>query len=136
MNLLSNSNYWVDKIFSKTSILTWIFDHVTWKSIGNIYSQWTTTVSKLAASKQRGQKIWETAQFGLEIWPHELKIDREHKLSRGIHCTKLGNFQWKESKDIEPTSLGPQTNRQPNWQVQNNMPPFFKGGQNKIPLKH
>ena len=132
----------MDKFFSKTSSLTWIFDHVTWKSIGNIYSLPTTTVCKLATSKQRGQKILsgqhlcQNQHFSLEIWPYELKINREHILSRGIHCTKFGNFQWKESKDIEQTSLGPQTKRQPNWQMQNNMPPFFKGGQKKIPLNH
>ena len=67
------------QIFLKTSCLTWIFDHVTWKSIGNIYFLPTTSVCKLATSKQRGQKILsgqhlcQNQHFSLEIWPYELK---------------------------------------------------------------
>ena len=41
---------------------------------------------------------------------------------------KFGNFQSKGSKYIELTLLGLQTNLPTDQQVQNNMPPFFKGG--------
>ena len=77
-----------------------------------------------------GQKVlsriffFKGQQFHLDLWQCDLKINRGHLLSRGIHCTKFGNFQAKRSKDIEKTSLGLQTDRQ----VQNNMLPFYKGG--------
>ena len=41
--------YWAD-IWTKTSSLAMTFDHMTWKSIGNIYSLRATTVLNLAAT--------------------------------------------------------------------------------------
>ena len=117
----------------------------------------------------RGQHLFKDQQFDLDFWPCNLKINRELLLSRGIHCTKFGNFQAQESKDIctKTSSLiltfdqcdlnisGENLllrglhcikfgNFKPRGQlsvhglvyrptdqlVQNNMPPYFKGGHN------
>ena len=37
-------------------------------------------------------------RFDLDLWPWDLKINRKHLLSKGIHCTKFGNFQAKGVK--------------------------------------
>ena len=54
--------------------------------------------------------------FTPDLWPCDLKINRDHLLSKGIHCTKFGKFQayW--------------VYRPPDQQVQNNMPFFQRGG--------
>ena len=73
----------------------------------------SSTVPSLATFHQRGQEIlnrrhlYKDQQF--DLGPCDLKINRGHLISRGIHCTKFGNFQMMESKDIEWTLLGPQT---------------------------
>ena len=95
----------MDSIFSKTSILTLTFDHVTSKSIGVIYSLGASTVPSLATFKQRSQEIlirqhiFKPQQFDLDLWPHDIKIYRGHLFPRGTHFTKLpSNFQTKGSK--------------------------------------
>ena len=80
-----------------------------------IYSLGASTVPSLATFRQRGQKIrswhylFENQQFDHDLWPCEPKINREILLSCGIHCTEFGNIQAKGFKDIEQTSIGPQT---------------------------
>ena len=82
-----------------------------------IYSLVTSTVPSLETFEQRGQEIlsghhfYEEQKFDLDLWLCDLWVNREHLLPRGIHCTKFGNFQAKNLKEIEWTSLGLQTNR-------------------------
>ena len=126
--------------------MTLTFDHLTWKSIGIIYSLrgnycsqssnyqtnmykeieqktlWTlnmkSTLSfwwneceilwrhplyqvKYLSSKGR-INYWvdnildEDTKFGLEFWPHDLKIGKEHLFSLSNLCTKIGypSIQW------------------------------------------
>ena len=102
--------------------LTLTFEHVTWKSIGIIYSLRATPAPSLVLIKWRGQKIlsgqhsglrkvgWEEC-FDLDLWTCDLKINRDHLLIKGNPCTKFGIDQVKGSKDIEQTTLGLQTDR-------------------------
>ena len=49
--------YWADRMCTKTSNLTLTFDHVTWKSLGFIYSYEASNFPSLATFIQRGQNI-------------------------------------------------------------------------------
>ena len=86
--------YWADNICTKTSNLT--LDQTAWKSIGNIYSLVASNVLSLATFKQCGQKIlsgqhlYKDQQF--ELGTDDMKINREHLLSKNINCIKFGNF--------------------------------------------
>ena len=115
-------------ICTKTSNLTLTFDHMTWTSTEVIYSLEVFTVPSLyQISTKRSRDIKRTTFFknlDLDLWPCELNINRGYLLYRGIHCTKFSIFPAKRSREIEHPLLSLQTNRQ----VQNNMPPFFKGG--------
>ena len=75
---------------------------------------------------------WAQEWFDLDLWTCDLKINMDHLLTEGNPCTKFGIDQMKGSKDIEWTTFGLQTdrltNRQTDRQLQNNMPPFSKGG--------
>ena len=72
---------------------------MTWTSLGVFYSQGTSTVLSLANFQLWEQEILKgrcfsnDQQFDLDLWPCDLKINKDHLLSRGIHCTKFGNFQ-------------------------------------------
>ena len=49
--------------------------------------------------------IFKDLQFDLDLWPCDLKINRDHLLLRSIHYTKFGDFQGKGSNDIEQTMI-------------------------------
>ena len=97
----------------KISILTLTLNHMTWNSIGNIYSLMPNHWSKFSNHQQGSFKYWsdniffKDQQFDLHLWPRGLNIIRGHLLSRGIPCTKFGNFPAKGSTDIEHTSFIP-----------------------------
>ena len=71
---------------------------------------------------------WAQRWFDLDLWTCDLKINRDHLLIDGNPCTKFGIDQVEESKDIMRTTLDLQTD----LQLQNNMPPFSRGGGIKI----
>ena len=92
---------------------------MTLTSIWVIYSLEAFTVPSLAIFQQKWSRDTERTTFffsdqqlDLDLWPCELKINRGHLLSRGIHSTKFGNFHVKGSKDNKQTSFGPQTDLQ------------------------
>ena len=85
---------------NKTSSLTLTFDHVTWKLIWNILTLRATTVPSLTTSKQISQKIvWTTfvqdQHFDLDLWPSDLKINRER-----LFLYQIWQLSNKWSKDI------------------------------------
>ena len=91
----------------------WPWPLTMWtKIIRVIYSLGSSTVPSLVIFKQKSQKIFsrhhlnKDLQFDLDLWPYDLKNNKSHLLSEGIHFIKLGNFQVKGSKDIERKSLG------------------------------
>ena len=51
--------------------------------------------------------FFKDQQFDLHLWPRDLNIIMGHLLSRGIQCTKFGNFPVKGSTDIEHISFIP-----------------------------
>ena len=54
--------------------------------------------------KTRVDNTWdENQQIDLDLWTCDLNINTGHLLSKGISCTKFGNFLSKESSDIELT---------------------------------
>ena len=65
--------------------------------------------------------------FDLDLLTCDLKIKRDHLLIKGNPCTEFGIDKVKGSKDIKRTTLGLQTNRPTDRQLQNNMPPFSRG---------
>ena len=71
-----------------------------------------------------GHHLSKDQKFDLDLWLCDLKIIKEHVVSRGIHHTKFGNFQRKVLKDMERTSHGLHTDRK----MQNNLPLFSNGG--------
>ena len=76
-----------------------------------------------------GWEVW----LDLDLWTRDLKIYRYHLLIEGNPCTKFGIDQVKESKDIDRTTLGLQTDRptyRPTYRptVVKQYAPFFKGG--------
>ena len=79
---------------------------MTWTSLGVFYSQGISTVLSLANFQLWEQEILKgrcfsnDQQFDLDLWPCDLKINKDHLLSRGIHCTKFGNFQVILSRDF------------------------------------
>ena len=111
--------------------LTLTFEHVTWKSIGIIYSLRATPAPSLILIKWRGQKILSGQHSKLRrvVWPWpwtcDLEINKDQLLIEGKFCTKFCNDQVKRSKDIERTTLGLQTDRPT---VAKQYAPFFKGG--------
>ena len=81
-----------------TKRLTLTFDHMTWKSIGILYSTGAINVQNLLTNciTQRFlQDIEWTTLFNedhkvdLDLWPCKLKIDRDYLLSRGNHRIKF-----------------------------------------------
>ena len=46
---------------------------------------------------------WRSAE--LDLWSHDLKINREHLLSKGIHCSKFSNYKVIEVLNIEQTTF-------------------------------
>ena len=85
----------------------WSFGRVTWKLILKLLR--VTSVLSLATFKQRGQKIlsgqhfYKDQQFDLDLWQCDLKIDRGHLPSRGIHYTKSSFFQERLGLQTIPT---------------------------------
>ena len=73
---------WVEK-----SGLTLIFEYVTWKSIGIIYSLRATPAPNLVLIKWRGQKILSGQHSGLRrvVCPWPLKIWPENQLGLFTH---------------------------------------------------
>ena len=51
------------------------------------------------------QHFFKDQQFHFALWPCDLSINRGHLLSRGIRCTKFGNFSAKGSRDTEWTTF-------------------------------
>ena len=47
----------------------------------------------------RGQQFFKYQQLEFDLCPCDLKINLGQVLSRGIQCTKFGNFTAKESRD-------------------------------------
>ena len=60
--------------WSEKSGLTLIFKHVTWKSIGIIYSLRATPAPSLVLIKWRGQKILTRQHLATEIWEWLVKL--------------------------------------------------------------
>ena len=58
-----------------------------------------------------GQHIFIYQLFDLDLW-HDLYINKDYLLSRGIHYTKFGNLPAKGSRDIERTTYF----QRPVWQ--------------------
>ena len=81
----------------KTRTLTLTFDYAIWTSIVIYYLE-AFTIPSFATFQKKGQEIssrqdfFKEQQFDLDLWRCDLIINREHQLSRGIHCTKFGNF--------------------------------------------
>ena len=65
------TTYWAQK-----SSLTLTFEHVTWKSIGMIYSLRATPEPSMVLIKWRGQKILRGQHTGLRrvVWPWPLNM--------------------------------------------------------------
>ena len=72
----------------KDNQLFYNFNHVTWKSIWNIFSVKVTLV-QFGKLQAKGTKDIERRiqQFFLSLWPCILKISRDHLLSRSYNCT-------------------------------------------------
>ena len=66
--------YWANTQSARKSGLTLTFEHVTWKSIGIIYSLRATPAPSLVLIKSRGQKILSGQHTGLKrvVWPWPL----------------------------------------------------------------
>ena len=92
------------------SYLNLTSEHVTWKSVGIIYSLRATPAPSLVLIKWRGQKIlswqhsglkrvgWEE-WFDLDLQTCDVKINRDHLLIEGNPCTKFCIDQVKGSKE-------------------------------------
>lgn len=50
-------------------------------------------------------RLYKDLQFDFELWPCDQNINRNHKISRGIHCTKYGNFLAKGLRNNKRTSF-------------------------------
>ena len=76
-----------------------------------IHSLAITSVPNLVISKQLVHKIlnlqhWDDdQQIDLDLWPCGLKSNGKYPLTKGIHCSKFGNFKAKGWKDIEWTTF-------------------------------
>ena len=85
-----------EKYFSKTSILTLTFDHMTWTSIGVMYLLEASTVSNLAAFKQRGQKIMSRHHLGYKLTNRQFSRKRHgpslYKLNFSLQRMLWANF--------------------------------------------
>ena len=116
--------------------LTLTFDLLTWKSIGIIYSPRTIYLPSL---KLLGQSVLELSVAQGEVnwhdlwpWPTDLKINRDHLLTKDYLPTKFEASGAKRYWVISCTRLRA-TDIPTDRQVQSNMPSFFKGGhKNKI----
>ena len=73
---IERTTQWAEK-----SGLTLTFEHVTWKSIGIIYSLRATPAPSLVLIKWRGQKILSGQHSGLRrvVWPWSLNMWPENK---------------------------------------------------------
>ena len=83
--------YWVDYIFSQTSSLTLTFGHVIWKLFRVIYLLGASIIPSLQLSGKVVKRFWanfffKDSHFDLNLWPCDLKINKGHLLSSGIHC--------------------------------------------------
>ena len=123
-----------DHLLNVHNSCTKIFEHVTSKSIGAIYSfiqplhqVWFLSnegVKNYCADNTVGWEEW----CDLDLWACDFKTNRDYLLIEGNPCTKFD--QVKGSKDIERTTLCIQTDRptdNTDWQLQNNMPPISRG---------
>ena len=66
-------------------------------------------------------------RFYFELWPRDLKINREHLFSKGNHCTRYGNSHAKWSK-VNELSSQHLVYRPIDQQVLNNIPSVFERG--------
>ena len=119
--------------------LTLTFDLLTWKSIGIIYSPRTIYLSSL---KLLGQSVVELSVAQGEVnwhnlWPTDLKINRDHlptkgslptkfeasgaKRSWGISCTRLRTTDIPTDRPTDIPTYRPTCAKQ-------YAPPFSKGG--------
>ena len=135
------TTHWGEK-----SGLTLTFEHVTWNSIGIIYSLSATPAPSLVLIKWRGQKILSGQHSGLrrvidlDLWTCDLKIKRDHLLIECNPCTKFDIDQVKGSKDIYLTTQWAKksgltlTFKHVTWKSigiiysSKQFAPFFKGG--------
>ena len=125
--------------WARKSGMTLTFEHVTWNSIGIIYLLREIPAPSLVLIKWRGQNIlsgqhtWLWRVVWPWLWSSDLKINRDHLLIDDNPYIKFGTDQVKGSRDIERTTLGLQTDRltdrHTDRQLQNNMP-LFQGGHN------
>lgn len=104
--------YWADNIWTNNITLTLTFNPWTEKTIENINS--LGNYKGIGTFNIEQTTFFKIQQFYLDLWPCDLKVNGEHSNSRGIHCTKFGNFQGKGSNSIEQTSLRLQTDTQNN----------------------
>ena len=85
--------------------LTLTYEHVTWKSIGIIYSLVATPSLGLIkwywADNIVGREEW----FDLDLWTCDLKINRDHLLIEGDPCTKFGIDKWRGQKILSVHKL-------------------------------
>ena len=113
--------------------LTLTFDLLTWISVGVIYSSRTIYQPGL---KLLGQSVLELSVAQGEVnwhdlWPTDLKINRDHLLTKDYLPTKFEAFGAKRYWIISCTRLRDTdipTDRHTDRQVQSNMPSFLKGG--------
>lgn len=71
----------------ETSSLTLTFNHMAWKSIGVITSLGVISVLNMSNYKKKN----EDQQF--DLWPLDMKSNREQLISKGKSCNNFCNFQ-------------------------------------------
>ena len=109
--------------------LTLTFEHVTWKSIGIIYSLRATPATSLVLIKWQGQMILSGQHCGLRrvVWPWPLIMLPENPLIEGNPWTKFGIDQ--EILSRQHLVYRPTDHQPTDWRtVAKQYAPFFKGG--------
>ena len=87
------------------------FDHVNWKSPSGVNHCSLEALMRGSHKILSRQNSYKDLKFDLDLWPCDLKINRQHLISKVSHCTKFDNSQAKGSKDIEWTTLGQQIDK-------------------------
>ena len=108
--VIERTTHWPRK-----SGLTLTFEHLTWKSIGIIYSLRATPASSLVLIKWRGQKILNRQHTGLEreVWPWPLQTKGTlchfmhvfRTFSEGIQSPSDGTFNGTRVEDNNPLGI-------------------------------
>ena len=122
---------------TRCGILTWpmtlTFDLLTWRSIGIIYSSWTSYLPSLKFLVQSILDLSVAQGVGdqHDLWPTDLKINRDHLLIKDYLPTKFEASGAKPSWVISCTRLRETdipTDRPTDRHVQRNMPLLFQRG--------